>query len=121
MPVPTRPKRDPTDDWEQLRLWVTSLEQATYELLRPIVLFGRSPALRAAETGTPERTVRRRVARFEQRGMASLFETATPPTTDRRTLPAEIRQAILAPGALELVVGSSRILRHPVTPPPHLA
>lgn len=96
MPGPKRPKREPTNDWDQLRLWIMSPEQETYELLRPIVLFGRSPAGRAVETGTPERTLRRRVERFEKRGMANLFETITPPTTDRRTLPAEIRQAILA-------------------------
>ena len=95
MPAPKRPKREPTDDWDQLRLWVSSPEQETYELLRPIVLFGRTPAVRAAETGTPERTLRRRVERFEQRGMVSLFETVTPPATDRRQLPDEIRQAIL--------------------------
>ena len=96
MPAAKRPKREPTDDWDQLRLWVTSPEQETYELLRPIVLYGRTPAVRAAETGTPERTLRRRAERFEQRGMASLFETVTLPTTDRRKLPEDIRRAILA-------------------------
>ena len=95
MPASKRPKREPTDDWDQLRLWVSSPEQETCELLRPIVLFGRSPAVRAVETRTPERTLRRRVERFEQRGMANLFETVTPPTTDRRALPEEIHQAIL--------------------------
>lgn len=95
MPAPKRPKREPTDDWDQLRLWVTSPEQATYELLRPIVLFGRTPATRAAETGTSERTLRRRVERFEQSGMASLFDAPTPPDPDRRKLPEEICRAIL--------------------------
>jgi len=71
-------------------------QQATYELLRPIVLFGRTPAARARETGVAERTLRRKAERFDAVGMASLFETTVPATTDRRALPAEIRQAILA-------------------------
>ena len=36
-----------TDDWEQLRLLVGFPEQETYELLRPIVLFGQTAAERA--------------------------------------------------------------------------
>ena len=40
MPGSSRPRRDPTDAWDQLRLLVTSPEQETYEMLRPIVLFG---------------------------------------------------------------------------------
>ena len=64
MPASPRQQRQPTDDWDQLRLLVTSPEQETYELLRPIVLFGQPVAARARETGTPERTVRRKAARF---------------------------------------------------------
>jgi hypothetical protein len=96
MPRATRPRREPTDDWEQLRLFATWPAQTAYELLRPIVLFGATPAERAQQTGVPERTLRRKATRFDAVGMVSLFETATPPLTDRRALPAEIRQAILA-------------------------
>jgi hypothetical protein len=63
-----RPRRDPTDDWEQLRLLVTSPAQEAYETLRPIVLFGQPTAERAQETGTAERTLRRAVALFETAG-----------------------------------------------------
>ena len=59
MPAGPRPRRDPTDDWQQLRLLVASPEQEAYELLRPIVLFGLPTATRARETGVPERTLRR--------------------------------------------------------------
>jgi hypothetical protein len=38
-----RPRRQPTDDWSQVQLFVASPEQATYEILRPIVLFGQPP------------------------------------------------------------------------------
>jgi putative transposase len=92
--VPQRRERiEPTDDWQQLELRVESSGQRTYELIRPVVLFGHSPAERAAATGTPERTVYRQVARFAQLGMASFVP---PPKVEKhRTLPPAIRQAIL--------------------------
>ena len=95
MPPAARPRHDPTDDWIQIRLLVASPEQETYELLRPIVLFGQPPATRARETGVPERTLRRKAARFDAHGMRSLFELDPPPATDRRRLPPEVRRAIL--------------------------
>jgi hypothetical protein len=52
MPVVKRPPREPTDDWQQLQLLAPFPEQRAYELLRPVVLFGRPPAERADETGT---------------------------------------------------------------------
>ena len=97
MPPAKRPQRAPTDDWDQLRLLVTSPAQELYELIRPVVLFGRTPAEHAQETGEPERTLRRQADRFDTRGMASLFEAPAPPApTDQRALPAAIRQAIVA-------------------------
>ena len=60
------------------------------------MLFGQPIPHRARETGVPERTLRRRVARFAARGMRSLFAALTAPPPDRRRLPAEIRQAIVA-------------------------
>jgi hypothetical protein len=47
MPAAKRPRREPTVEWEQLRLVVGWLEQETYELLRPIVLFGQTVETRA--------------------------------------------------------------------------
>ncbi len=73
MPEVQRPRIDPTDDWQHLTLLAPFPEQRAYELLRPVVLFGRSPTERAGETGTPERTLYRRAARFDAEGMASLF------------------------------------------------
>lgn len=97
MPPVRRSRQQPTDDWQQLRLLVTSPEQVTYELLRPIVLFGQPTAVRARETGVPERTLRRKAERFAQQGMSSLFAESAPAVEhDRRRLPAEIRRAIVA-------------------------
>ncbi len=88
-----RQRSEPTDDWQQLDLLVRFPEQHTYELIRPVVLFGHSPAERARQTGAPQRTLYRQAARFEREGMASLFG---PPRVERhRTLPDEIQQAIL--------------------------
>jgi len=85
-----------TDDWHQLRLHVGFPEQETYELLRPIVLFGQTAAERATATGVSERTLDRKADRFDAEGMASLFATTDPSPDDRRRLPADIRHRILA-------------------------
>lgn len=70
--------------------------QATYELLRPIVLCGQPIPDRARETGVPERIPRRRVSRSDTLGLRSLFEGLTDPELGRRRLPTEIRRAIVA-------------------------
>jgi len=89
-----RQRVEATDNWQQLDLLVRSPEQRTYELIRPVVLFGHSPAERARQTGAPQRTLYRQAARFDREGMASLF---APPKVERhRTLPEEIRRHILA-------------------------
>jgi transposase len=95
MPRLSRSRRQPTDDWWQLRLLVASPAQEAYELLRPIVLFGQPPATRARETGIPARILRRKAAVFDEHGMASLFDQPSPPTQDRRRLPVELRRAIV--------------------------
>ena len=89
MPRATRQRREPTDDWQQLRLLTRFPEQLTYELIRPVVLFGSPLAERARQTGAPQRTLYRQVARFETDGMAGLFPSVPP--EPRHTLPAEIR------------------------------
>jgi hypothetical protein len=80
MPAAKRPRRDPVEEWAQPRMLVAAPAQEAYERLRPIVLLGRTPAKRAAETGAPERTLRRKADRFDATGTASLFETAAPPS-----------------------------------------
>lgn len=46
MPPSKRQRIEPLDDWQQLQLLTSFPEQRAYELLRPVVLFGRSPAER---------------------------------------------------------------------------
>jgi len=93
MPARLRPRLEPTDDWQQLQLLSQFPEQLTYELIRPVVLFGHSPAERAQQTGTAARTLYRQAARFTKDGMASLF---APQVERHRRVPAEVRDAICA-------------------------
>ncbi len=97
----TRPRREATDDYAQLALWAHGAEHRAFELIRPVVLFGQSPAERARETGAAERTIRRKADRFDAYGMASLFAADEPPRhpprdrSDRRALPPDVRQLIV--------------------------
>ena len=96
MPRLKRRRVRPTDEWQQLRLFVQSSEQEAYELLRPCTMFGYSIAARARQTGVPERALRHRIDRFDRQGMASLFDV-TPVTapTDGRLLPPRMRHLLL--------------------------
>ena len=124
MPTGPRPRHEPTDDWDQLRLLVTSPEQETYELLRPIVLFGQPASARARETG---------VARAHPaaqgrplRGDRACAASSTPDRAaapDRRRLPLGIRRAIVELKAEYPPFGRSRDRAHlpaPLRPPRQL-
>src|SRR5258708_17586119 len=67
-----------------------------YESLRPCLVFQESAATRARETGIPERTISRRVKRFQEEGMPSLFDQEATPAPDiERSLPQDMRQLIV--------------------------
>jgi hypothetical protein len=71
-------------------------EQVADELIRPVVLFGRSPAERTQQTQAPERTISRKAGRFDRQGMVSLFAAAPASHAEAwRTLPPQLRQAII--------------------------
>jgi len=96
VPRRSRPRIEPTDDWEQLELLTAWPEQRVYELIRPVVLFGSTPAERALQTKTPERTLRRKAHAFETYGMVSLFaDFRAPSQEDKRSLPPHLRQIIV--------------------------
>lgn len=109
MPKLARRRTPPTEDWQQLQLSLRWPEQVAYELIRPIVLFGRSPTQRARETGHSRRTLHRKAERFDTLGMTSLF-APSPASTPmalalqsaaahqhqrRANLPTPMRQAIV--------------------------
>ena len=87
-----RERIEPTDDWDQLILLFEWPEQREYEELRPLVLFGSSVAERSRETGTPERTIYRKIERFEHGGPRGLFSTEE---VKRQVLPPSIRRTIV--------------------------
>src|SRR5918994_3193493 len=84
---------EPTDDWQQLQLHLDWTEQTRYELIRPVVVFGAPPVERSKQTGVSASTIYRRVGRFDESGMQSLFEAE--PVEDKRALPLAYRQAIV--------------------------
>ena len=63
-----RRRVEPTDVWKQLKLLFGWPEQVRYEELRPLVLFGSSVAERAIEIEAAQRTLYRRMDRFEAEG-----------------------------------------------------
>src|SRR5215207_5950302 len=84
---------EPTDDWHQLQLQLNWTEQTRYELIRPVVVFGAPPIERAQQTGVSASTIYRKVSRFDEAGMQSLFEAE--PVEDKRALPPAYRQVIV--------------------------
>lgn len=104
MPAPRRVRRSASDEWEQLQLRFTWPEQYQYELIRPVVLFGLTPADRGDQTGVAARTIARRANRFELEGFAALLQQAPPqrlPDDVRRTL-RELKAEYPAFGLREL-------------------
>jgi putative transposase len=93
MSARSRGKRtEPTHEWQELLPLFWWPEQEEYERIRQPVLFGGSVAERAKETGVSERTLRRRIERFEVEGMEGLFATQK---ARRRRLPPNIRRLIV--------------------------
>jgi transposase len=84
---------EPTDEWEQIEFLCGWPEQRDYELIRPLVLFGGPAAERAEETGAAsERTLQRRVVRFDAEGMESLFGSEA---ARRKRLPPAVRRFVV--------------------------
>jgi len=90
-----RRRVEPTDElrFEQLLPLFDWPEQKRYEVIRPLILFGSSVARRAKETGVSERSLYRRVDRFETSGMESLFDSEA--AKRRRRLPPAMRRLIV--------------------------
>jgi hypothetical protein len=78
MPKHKRTPIPPTDDWPILQTRFTWPEQLVYELIRPVVLFGQTPAARAQQTGAAARTLYRQADRFDAHGLLGLLPPAPP-------------------------------------------
>jgi putative transposase len=93
MPKLKRVRHGHDEEWQQLELRLIFPEQRVYELIRPVVLYGLSPAERARETGAAERTIYRQVERFRQSGICAFCPPDTPQPPNR--LPPDIKALIL--------------------------
>ena len=120
--MPARPQAAPTDDWHQIALLARAPGQRTYELIRPVVLFGQSPAERAV------RDRRRRAhplpagrslrsARHGQ--LRAAAESREAPLTSARGPPGDPRCQTRAPAAERARVDDD--LLGALWPPPQLA
>ena len=97
MPIRKRKQREHTEDWQTIKQYTLWPEQAAYELLRPVVLFGDPAIQRARETGEAKSTLDRKADAFEESGMVSLFATKPQkqPQESARSLPPDMRQLIV--------------------------
>ena len=98
MPKNRYERRELTHNWEDIRPLLKDSAQTTYEVIRPVLLFGIGPKERAEETGISKSSIYYKANLFDQAGMASLFPPTPPPNVpkqDKRTLSPPIRQAIV--------------------------
>src|SRR5712692_3551398 len=98
MPKRRYEQREPTQDWQQIRPLLKDTAQITYEVIRPVILWGQTPKERGAETDVSPRTIYYKANLFDQAGMASLLPPEPPPEIsrqDKRALPPDIRQEIV--------------------------
>ena len=97
VPKRKRIQREHTEDWPTIKQYTLWPEQAAYELLRPIVLFGDPAIGRAEETGEAKSTLDRKADAFEESGMVSLLATKPRKQSQEtaRSLPPDMRQLIV--------------------------
>jgi len=98
MPNNRYERRELTHNWDEIRPLLKDSAHITYEIIRPVLLFGVSPKERAEETGMSKSSIYYKANLFDVSGMASLLPVTPPPDIpkqDKRVLPPPIRQAIV--------------------------
>ncbi len=98
MPNNRYERRELSHNWDDIRPLLKDSAQITYEIIRPVLLFGVSPKERAEETGMSKSSIYYKANLFDVSGMASLLPVTPPPDIpkqDKRSLPPPIRQAIV--------------------------
>ncbi len=96
MPRAKRERRERTDNYHLQQQWCRTPEQRLYEGIRPVVLFGITPAERAKETGLAERSLGRVADTFDTHGIISLFRPTKAQREDHHhSLPVAMRQLIV--------------------------
>jgi|GEM_PF-5293002 hypothetical protein len=64
--------RELSHNWEDIRPLLKDSAQITYEIIRPVLLFGISPKERAGETGMSKSSIYYKANLFDQAGMGLL-------------------------------------------------
>ncbi len=95
MPKRKRVVHERTEDWTELQRRLKWPEQVIYELIRPVVVFGKLASERAHATGAHERTIDRKADAFDHAGMRSLMPAVRPVSDEFRTLSPPLRQLIV--------------------------
>lgn len=98
MPKNRYPRRELSHNWDDIRPLLKDSTQITYEIIRPVILFGQTPKERSEETGMSKSSIYYKANLFDQAGMANLFPPTPPPSLpklDKRGLPPPLRQAIV--------------------------
>ena len=79
MPKDRYQRRELSHNWEDIRPLLKDSAQITYEIIRPVILFGISPKERAEETGMSKSSIYSKANLFDASGMASLMPAVLPP------------------------------------------
>ena len=66
MPKRRYGRREPTHNWQEIRPLLKDSAQISYEILRPVLLWGQTPKERGAETSMSPRTIYYRANLFDQ-------------------------------------------------------
>src|SRR5438067_9304 len=74
MPKHRYQRREPTHDWQQIHPLLKDQVQITYEVIRPVILFGVNPTERSEETGISRRTIYYKANLFDTAGMTNVKE-----------------------------------------------
>src|SRR5256886_7305302 len=77
MPKRRYERREPTHDWQEIRPLLKDSAQITYEILRPVLLWGQTPKERGVETGMSPRTIYYRANLFDQDRKSKRLNSST--------------------------------------------
>lgn len=91
-------RRELSHNWEDIHPLRKDSTQLSYEINRPVFLFGVSPKERSAETGISKSSIHYKTNLFDQAGRASLILPTPPPDLpkqDKRELPPPIHQTMV--------------------------
>src|SRR5215469_11598665 len=73
MPNNRYQRHETSHQWEDIRPLLKDSAQITYEIIRPVLLFGISPKERAEETGMSKSSIYAKANLFDQAGEENIY------------------------------------------------